>query len=98
MSIKCSSYLNSPLAVTKEESTLCALRTDPKTKVERTRISLIKDIKHYADQALGEKCYVTVMNFYFSKLPPQLFEDAASMFYWKPNEKVPLADGVPNWT
>ena len=40
-----------------------------------------KVIKHYADPALDEKCYIAVLKLYFSKLPTQLFEYAASVFY-----------------
>ena len=42
-----------------------------------------KVIKHYANPALGEKCYFAVVKVYFNKLPPQLFEDTVSVFYWK---------------
>ena len=42
-----------------------------------------KFVKHYANPNLGEKCYIYLLKLYFSKLPPQLFQEASSVFYYR---------------
>ena len=50
-----------------------------------------KIVKHYADPALKEHCYVFLLRLYFSKLPPKAFEK--DVFYLKPKSSV-SGDGL----
>ena len=50
-----------------------------------------KIVKHYADPALKERCYVFLLRLYFSKLPPKTFEK--DVFYLKPKSSV-SGDGL----
>ena len=56
-----------------------------------------KVIKHFANPSLGNRCYVTLLKLYLSKLPPKILNDTSSVFYWKPKEVTPVAD-VPWFT
>ena len=38
------------------------------------------------------------MNLYLRKIPPKVFNDPESTFYWKPNDRVPLSDSAPWFT
>ena len=42
-----------------------------------------KIVKHYANPDIGNKCYISILKLYLSKLPPQLFEDSLSVFYYR---------------
>ena len=56
-----------------------------------------KVIKPFANPSLGNRCYVTLLKLYLSKLPPKILNDVSSFFYWKPKEVTPVAD-VPWFT
>ena len=57
-----------------------------------------KVVKHYSNEALGEKCYIFVLCFYLKKLPPKIVKDSSSTFYWKPKDITPMCDEVPWFT
>ena len=45
-----------------------------------------KVVKQYSNSELGEKCYVSLLNLCLRKIPPKVFNDPESTFYWKPKE------------
>ena len=53
-----------------------------------------KVVKHYSNEALGEKSYIFVLCFYMKKLPPKIVKDSSSTFYWKPKDVTPMCDEV----
>ena len=53
-----------------------------------------KILKHFADSSLGEKCYVSLVKTYLSKLPDKAKESESAEFYWKPKDLVPLSDSA----
>ena len=51
-----------------------------------------KEVAHYACPAAGERCYVSLLQLYISKLPASAFE--SDIFYHKPRQsKRPFLDG-----
>ena len=53
-----------------------------------------KIVKHFAESSLGEKCYVSLVKTYLSKLPDKAKESESADFYWKPKDLVPLSDSA----
>jgi len=54
-----------------------------------------KVVKHYANAELGERCYVYILKYYYSKIPPQLLLVPDSVFYWRPLDAKPKDDASP---
>lgn len=54
-----------------------------------------KVVEHFADESLGEKCFVHLLQLYCSKLPPDAFQKGS--FYWHAKQKTPL-DNSPWFT
>jgi hypothetical protein len=52
-----------------------------------------KAVKQYAEPALGERCYVSLLKLYFSKLPTTSLEK--NVFYLHPKDKTPLDEDSP---
>jgi len=45
-----------------------------------------KVVKQYAQPELGEHDYLLLLNLYFSKLPAEVFNDGAHLFYLSPKD------------
>ena len=53
-----------------------------------------KEVTHYANRSLGPRCYVSLLQLYFSKLPKEAFK--ADVFYCKPRRiKGQIKEGEP---
>jgi len=54
-----------------------------------------KVIKHYAQSELGERDYLLLLNLYFSKLPAEVLNDGAHLFYLSPKDQIPCKSELP---
>ena len=52
-----------------------------------------KSVRHYEDPQLGERCYVSILKFYLSKLPESAKD--ADIFYLRPKAGVPNDPAAP---
>ena len=57
-----------------------------------------KVVKQYSSADLGNKCCVSILKLYLSKLPPKVLKDKSSVFYWKAKEKIPYNADSPWFT
>ena len=49
-----------------------------------------KVVKHFADPAFKERCYVSLLKLFFSKLPSQAVSSSTCSFYLQPKEEAPV--------
>ena len=54
-----------------------------------------KVVKHYAQPELGERDYLLLLNLYFSKLPAEVLNDGAHLFYLSPKDRIPYKSELP---
>ena len=57
------------------------------------QLNVANKVVQYACPELGERCHVSLLKLYLSKLPPGAIEK--DIFYWKPSTKRFLAQGEP---
>ena len=57
--------------------------------------ALNKVVKHYAQPELGERDYLLLLNLYFSKLPAEVLNDGAHLFYLSPKDRILYKSELP---
>lgn len=53
-----------------------------------------KVIEHFANESLGEHCYVHLIRLYLEKLAPVVKANENADFYWKPKVNTPVNENV----
>ena len=56
-----------------------------------------KVIAHYVDPSLNERCYVSLLKLYVSKLPPEARSKSTCAFHPQPKEKKPVVASQPRF-